>query len=230
MKIGDLAKRTGISVRTLHHYDEIGLLEPFRTAAGHREYGREEIVRLQQILSLKQSGFSLEEIGGLLERRDFDVRAVIDLHLARLREQIRARQDLCARLEAIAAHYPTATAEEFIQAIEVMTMFEKYYTKEQLETLEQRRQMLGEERMAAAPGEWTELMQNVRAHMRAGTDPKDPRVQELARKWRALIDEFTGGDPAIEESLRNMYKSETRFAEEQGVDAEMGEYIQKALA
>ncbi|HEY0158711.1 MAG TPA: MerR family transcriptional regulator [Thermoanaerobaculia bacterium] len=229
MKIGDLAKRTGISIRTLHHYDEIGLLTPTRTAAGHREYGREEIVRLQQILSLRQSGFSLEEIGGLLDRRDFDVRAVIGLHLARLQEQIRARQDLCARLEAIAAHYPTATAEEFIQAIEVMTMFDKYYTKEQLETLEKRRQMLGEERMAAAPAEWSALMQDVRGHIRAGTDPKDPRVQELARKWRALIDEFTGGDPAIEESLRNMYKGETRFAEEQGVDAEIGDYIRRAL-
>jgi DNA-binding transcriptional MerR regulator len=230
-KIGDLAKRTGVSIRTLHHYDEIGLLSPsHRTESGHRVYGREEVVRLQQVLSLRQSGFSLEQIRDLLGRRDFDVRRVIDLHLARLRKQIAAQQELCARLEAIATHYPTATAEEFIQAIEVMTMFEKYYTKEQLDTLAERREMLGEERMAAAPQEWTQLMQSVREEMRNGTDPKDPRVQALAKKWRALIDEFTGGDPAIEQSLRNMYQNESKFASEEGVDLAMNGYIAKALA
>ena len=229
-KIGDLAKRTGVSIRTLHHYDEIGLLSPsHRTESGHRVYGREEVVRLQQILSLRQNGFSLEQVRDALDG-DFDVRSVIELHLARLREQIAAQQELCARLETIAAHYPTATAEEFIQAIEVMTMFEKYYTQEQLETLAKRRELLGEERMVAAPQEWTKLMQDVREHMRAGTDPQDPRVQALAKQWRALIDEFTGGDPAIEESLRNMYRGETKFAEEQGVDQSMTDYIQRALS
>ncbi|MEA2488332.1 MAG: hypothetical protein QOH21_124, partial [Acidobacteriota bacterium] len=56
-KIGELAKRTGVSVRTLHHYDEIGLLTPsHRTESGHRLYGREEVIRLQQIVSLRQVG------------------------------------------------------------------------------------------------------------------------------------------------------------------------------
>ncbi|HEX8618407.1 MAG TPA: MerR family transcriptional regulator [Thermoanaerobaculia bacterium] len=230
-KIGDLAQRTGVSIRTLHHYDEIGLLSPsHRTPAGHRLYGREEVVRLQQILSLRQNGFSLEEIRDLLTRRDFDARSIIDLHLKRLREQIASQQDLCARLEAIATRYPTATAEEFIKAIEVMTMFEKYYSKEQLDTLAQRREAIGEERMAAVPQEWMTLMQSVREHMRAGTDPKDPRVQELAKKWRALIDEFTGGDPGIAASLKKMYESEPQVAQQQGVDREMTEYIAKAMA
>lgn len=50
LKVGELARRTGLSVRTLHHYDEIGLLSPARrTATGHRLYGRDEIRRLQQI-------------------------------------------------------------------------------------------------------------------------------------------------------------------------------------
>jgi DNA-binding transcriptional MerR regulator len=230
-KIGDLARRTGVSVRTLHHYDEIGLLSPsHRSEGGHRLYGRDEVIRLQQILSLRQSGFALEQIRELLGREDFDVRAVIDVHLARLRSQIAAQQELCARLEAIAAHYSSATAEEFIQAIEVMTMFEKYYTKEQLDTLARRREQLGEERMRQAPEEWATLMRDVREHMKAGTDPKDERVQALARKWRSLIDEFTGGDPAIEESLKNMYRGETKFAGEQGVDRELGEYLGRALA
>ncbi|MBF2016646.1 MAG: MerR family transcriptional regulator [Rivularia sp. T60_A2020_040] len=59
MKIGKLAKQTGISVRTLHYYDEIGLLSPSgRTEADYRLYAEADIVRLQQIISLRQLGFS----------------------------------------------------------------------------------------------------------------------------------------------------------------------------
>ncbi|HEX7808651.1 MAG TPA: MerR family transcriptional regulator [Thermoanaerobaculia bacterium] len=230
-KIGDLAKRTGVSIRTLHHYDEIGLLSPsHRTGSGHRLYGREEVIRLQQILSLRQTGFSLEQIRELLDSRQTDARRFIDIHIARLRSEIAARQELCGRLEAIAEHYESATADEFIKAIEVMTMFEKYYSKEQLETLAQRREQLGEARMREVQEEWPRLMQDVRAEMAKGTDPKDPRVQALAKKWRGLIHEFTGGDPGIEQSLKTMYRAEPQVAEQQGLDTSINDYIAKALA
>ncbi len=63
IKVGELARRTGVSVRTLHYYDEIRLLSPSgHTASGHRLYTTREPRRLQQIVSLRQLGFSLEEI------------------------------------------------------------------------------------------------------------------------------------------------------------------------
>ena len=69
LKVGELAKRTGLTVRTLHHYDEFGLLKPsLHTAAGHRLYTGEDVVRLQQVLSLRQFGFSLEEVRDFLNR------------------------------------------------------------------------------------------------------------------------------------------------------------------
>src|SRR6266540_3219671 len=62
-KVGDLARRTGLSIRTLHYYDEIGLLSPsHRTGSGHRLYDVDDVARLQRILSLRQLGFSLEEV------------------------------------------------------------------------------------------------------------------------------------------------------------------------
>src|ERR1043165_2969683 len=68
-KVGQLAKRTGISVRTLHPYDQIGLLTPsHRTESGHRLYDRDDVVRLQQIVMLRQLGFALEEIAAALRR------------------------------------------------------------------------------------------------------------------------------------------------------------------
>src|SRR5688500_2085666 len=137
LKVGELAKRTGLTVRTLHHYDEIGLLRPsLHTESGHRLYTVGDVARLQQVLSLRQLGFALDEVRACLDRADFSPLRVIDLHLARLREQMRCQQELCARLEGLAAHFRAAgevSADEFLRTIEVMTMIENYYTAEQLE-------------------------------------------------------------------------------------------------
>src|SRR5437762_13457941 len=128
LKVGELARRTGLTIRTLHHYDEIGLLKPsLHTEAGHRLYTASDVARLQQVISLRQLGFSLEEVRDCLHRPDFSPLQVIDLHLARLREQIAWQRKLCERLEAIATHLRTAgevSADEFIQTIEGMTMME----------------------------------------------------------------------------------------------------------
>ena len=73
LKVGELARRTGLTVRTLHHYDAIGLLRPSgRTdsahGSGHRLYTAADVARLQQILSLKHLGFGLEQIVPLSRR------------------------------------------------------------------------------------------------------------------------------------------------------------------
>src|SRR4051794_21094119 len=109
LKVGELARRTGLTVRTLHHYDEIGLLRPsLHTESGHRLYTGRDIARLQQVISLRQLGFSLEEVRDCLNRPDFSPMEVIDLHLARLREQIELHRQLCDRLELIAGRLRTA--------------------------------------------------------------------------------------------------------------------------
>src|SRR5262249_37858942 len=144
-KVGQLAKRTGISVRTLHHYDQIGLLRPsHRTESGHRLYDRDDVVRLQQIVMLRQLGFALEEMGATLA--DASLPRLIDLHLARLRDQIDRQRRLIARLERMSVWLRAeqeVSVEEFFKTIEEMTMFEKYMTEEQLETLRKRGEAIG---------------------------------------------------------------------------------------
>src|SRR5438876_2854942 len=128
LKVGELARRTGLTIRTLHHYDEIGLLKPsLHTESGHRLYTADDVARLQQVLSLRQLGFSLEQVRDCLDRPGFSPLEVIHLQLARIREQIDLQRNLCARLEGIAALFRTAgkvSADEFLQTIEVMTMLE----------------------------------------------------------------------------------------------------------
>src|SRR5688572_24434246 len=126
LKVGELAQRSGLTVRTLHHYDQIGLLRPSgRTEAGHRLYTAADLARLQQVMSLRQLGFSLDEVKGCLDQEGFSPREVIRLHVARLREQIELKRELCARLEGVAQRFDTAgevSAEEFLRTMEAMTM------------------------------------------------------------------------------------------------------------
>jgi MerR family transcriptional regulator, thiopeptide resistance regulator len=235
LKVGDLAKQTGVSVRTLHYYDEIGLLSPsHRSEAGYRLYGREDIVRLQQILSLRQIGFSLEEIRECLEQSNFSFDRVIQLHTARLREQIEFSQKLLDRLDAIAQalnSMQTVSVDALIQTIEAINMLEKYYTPEQLETLKQRQELLGEEQIKQVQADWQDLFEQARAEMAKGTDPTSEPVKALARRSLELIQAFTGGDPGIEQSLNRMYQQEQPEVVSRGsVDAAVMQYLGKARA
>jgi DNA-binding transcriptional MerR regulator len=240
--VGELAERTGLTVRTLHHYDAIGLLSPSgRTesshGSGHRLYTAADIARLQQVVSLKQLGFSLDQIREYLARADYDPRQVVRMHLARVRTQAAELKRLEEKLSALAGALEKAevvSAAEFLSTIEEMTMFEKYYTPEQMEYLQKRREQAGEageERIRQGPQEWADLQASVKSAMDAGVDPADPKAQELARKWFALVNEFTGGDPGIFQSLKNMYQNEDRI---HGMDVAamrpMMEYIGKAAA
>lgn len=238
-KVGELAGRTGLSVRTLHHYDEIGLLSPSgRTGAGHRLYSAGDVLRLQRIRSLRSLGFGLEEIRALLEDPQLSPKRVIELHVSALEEQIRARQRFLRRLEAVAERLDSAeeipAAELVDTAMEVIEMserIEKYYTPEQLEYLAGRRRELGEERVRAAEEEWPRLIEAVRTEMAAGADPQSERVQRLAKRWMELVDEFTGGDPGIAQSVGDMWHQEQDI---HGIDTrkmrEMMEYVSRALA
>src|SRR5262249_21748524 len=162
LKVGELARRTGLTVRTLHHYDEIGLLKPsLHTEAGYRLYTGRDVVRLQQVISLRQLGFSLEEVHDCLNRPDFSPLEIIGLHRARLREQIELQRQLCERLDLIAAHLRTAgevSAEEFLRTIEVMTMMEKLYTPEQMKQFQEAGARVGPEEIRTIEEAWTALL------------------------------------------------------------------------
>lgn len=234
-KVGQLARSTGLSVRTLHHYDHIGLLSPSRrSASGHRLYADGDVVRLQQIVSLRSLGLPLEEIREMLDRREISLAQVLTLHAARLRERITMQQRLVARLDAVAARLRSAgtvSADELIQTMEAMKMFEKYYTPEQLAAIEARREIVGEERIQQVQTEWPALIAEVQAEMDRGTDPSDPRVRELARRWMGLVSEFTGGDPGIARGVQSMYEQEDEVHGMKTAHMRpMMEYVGKAMA
>ena len=236
LKVGELARRTGLTVRTLHHYDELGLIRPsLHTEAGHRLYTADDIARLQQVVSLRQLGFSLEEVRNCLTQPEFAPLEVIQLHLARLREQIEHERKLCERLEALAEHFRAAgevSAEQFLFTIEVMTMIENYYTPEQLETLRQRREAPGgDELVRQGTADWADLLDQYRIEMERGTDPADPRLQALDQRRQELVNAFTGGDTGIEQSLTRLWTEQSdQLCSQFGMDPRVIEYLGRVAA
>lgn len=233
-KVGELARQTGLTVRTLHHYDEIGLLSPsHRTGAGHRLYGAQDLARLLQILSLRQLGFSLEEIREHMAHPGLSLQRTLDLHVARLDAQIEMQRKLRDRLMTVALRLKSAeevSVEDFLKTMEEITMFEKYYTPEQLQEIQERGKQIGEERIHQVEAEWPKLIAEVRAEMEKGTDPASDTVQELARRWKALLAEFTGGNPEIQKGLNKMYTQEPEARQKTGIDQKLMEYVGRAMA
>jgi DNA-binding transcriptional MerR regulator len=212
-RIGEVAAATGLTVRTLHHYDEIGLLAPSaRSEAGYRLYGDDDVRRLYRIVAFRRLGLALDEIGALLDGEGADPRAVIHAQLERLDAEMALRSRLRARLnrllEALEGANGAAGADLFLDAIEGMTMAEKYYTPEQLAQLEERRTALGNEGMRKAEDDWAALIAEAEAERARGTAPTDPAALALAERWASLIARFTGGDMGIHASLNTMYETE----------------------
>lgn len=232
-KIGELAAVTGVTVRTLHHYDDLGVLVPSeRSAAGHRLYAGPDVQRLYAVLALRQIGLPLEEIRVALDG-GFDLRNAIARQLDRIEAQLHYTHELRARLGRLLRALETVerpSSEELIDTMEVMNRMDKYYTPEQQADLEERRKQLGDEGMERAQNEWAEVIEGMEAERARGTDVTDPRVQQLVGRWQNLIEQFTRGDEGIRKSLQIMYEQEGPEAASRGmVDQELMAYAHRAI-
>ena len=230
MQVGQLARHSGLTVRTLHHYDEMGLLSPsHRSDSGYRIYESEDVARLTQILLLRRLDLSLAEIREILARPESSLQVVIGQQISHLKEKIDFQTQLLKRLEAIYERLKRAervSVDQLTQLMEMMTVFDKYYTPEQLENLKKR----GEEKIRQAETEWPQLIARLQEEMAKGADPASETVQKLAKRWQELIQEFTGGDTGIESSLRNMYGQEPQLREQTGMDPSLMQFVAKANA
>lgn len=123
--VGELAAQTGLTVRTLHHYDEIGLARPSqRSAAGHRRYTSADVRRLHRIVALRGFGFSLAEIGALLDAVADDPRELVRRQLRQADDRIVRETRLRHRLATVLGMYDAAdspSAAVLVRLIEEMT-------------------------------------------------------------------------------------------------------------
>jgi DNA-binding transcriptional MerR regulator len=235
----EFAERAGITVRTLHHYDRLGLLKPSRyTQAGYRLYGERDFARLQQIVMLKYIGLPLKEIKRLLDERELDLRMTLRLQRAVVEEKRRQLDSVIQaieRAESVMAMSDEPDWETFKQIIEVINMqndmewMKKYYTEEQLAELARRGTP---EVLERGQRDWAALIKEVEAAVAEGIDPESDRAQALAARWSKLIEEFTGGNPAIRESLTKLYQDQANWPStfEKPYTDDVGSFICRAGA
>ncbi|MNO19733.1 HTH-type transcriptional activator mta [compost metagenome] len=123
-KVGEIAKLTGLTVRTLRFYNQIELFSPSgQTESGHRLYDESDLVRLQQLLSLKELGLSLDEIKSVLAGEQISPLEIVNLQMAKLKEQIKLQQKLLEQLQHVSKLMQgTApiTVEDFTQLLQAM--------------------------------------------------------------------------------------------------------------
>jgi DNA-binding transcriptional MerR regulator len=237
MKIGELAKSTGLTVRSLHHYDEIGLLKPSaRTDAGHRLYSRADIKRLQTIISLQCLHLSLKEIKQTLNEDIHAFEHALERHIKCLESDIKQKKVLYERLSELQLRLKAKNeveVEEIVKNIEVIVMYEKYYSQEQLEKLKQREAQLSESEKEQIHEKWMTLFDKLKEAHKLGLDVTEPTVLELGRQANKYVGAFTGGDPSIQASHQNMYSTEggSNVLKQHGVDMsqEVFEYMAKAM-
>ncbi len=185
-KVGQLAQLTGLTVRTLHHYDQVGLLCPStRTPSGHRLYDEQDVRRLYRIVALRELGLPLDVIGDLLTGEP-DLADLLRDHLAHVDKQLATIQALRHRLAGMVAAMqalgPPPSADLLVlieQVRKVDEIMKRYFTDEQLATLTQRHEQVGEAATASVIAEWPQLIAQVQAELDAGTDPAAPKVQAL---------------------------------------------------
>lgn len=223
--VSELAARTGVSVRTLHHYDAIGLLTPReRSAKGYRLYGDAELLRLQQILIERSLGLSLEHIRRTLDDPSFDLQtALIDQ-----RERLYHRRDeTAAMIEAVDAALASLDDDERGDAeLELERLFEGFDPAAYEAEVEQRwgqtqayaeskrrTQDYGPEQWAAIKAEAGTINRELAALMVAEVSAADPRAMDLAERHREHIGRwFYACPPTLHAGLGQMYVDDPRFA------------------
>jgi DNA-binding transcriptional MerR regulator len=221
----EFAKRAGVTVRALHHYDRLGLLKPSgRTDAGYRFYTDRDLVRLEQIVALKFIGFPLSKIRDLLNRKDWERRELDLSEMLRQQRQIIAEKRdhldravrAIERAEQVVASGQESDWEPFRKIIEVIQMqtrkdwMKKYYTEAQLADLGKR---WSPEVQAESERGWAALARDTEEAIARGEDPSDAAGRELAVQRRELLRQFTGGDPEMEKNLQKLYADRSNWPE-----------------
>lgn len=220
-RIGALATMTGLTVRTLHHYEAIGLLDTAeRTDSGHRLYDEASVQRLYRVCALRSLGVSLLEIRRLIDD-GASLASILEQHLARVEKQVEELTQLRDRLRQLCRR-PDAQVgtDELLRTIEAMSLLERHVAA--------RRRHATARPARNIEQKWRALGDELRACMDAGADPSTDRAREVALRARALIHEFAAGDPAILDALVHLRTAHppTELA---GWDPALMSYLDRAL-
>ena len=245
--IRQFATLAGVTVRTLHHYDRLGLLSPHqRTESGYRLYTTEDLVRLERITVLRYLGLSLRQIADMLSSTQsgkLDIAELLQTQAVILRERRDGITGVLRAVEAAERSLDVAHTPDwqlFQTIIKEVSMQEnaewpkKYYSESALEVIEQRTSEWTPELQEDFTRKWNELFAKVEAAIASGEDPTSPNGRDLARQWQKLVERFTGGNSEVQRGLNAMYNDQSNWPEttkqQHAVKPEIMNFIRRASA
>jgi len=216
--VKQLAKLSGVTVRALHHYDEIGLLKPsHRTDAGYRLYEEKDLMRLQQILIYREMDFALEDVKQILDDPDFDLAASLHDQKQYLLQQQERYQQL---IKTIDKTLSKITGDELVTDAELYEGISpedrERWDREAKEQYGDMYEMSQKKVRQMTKSQWAavkELAAEVNRGMIAlqGRDPTDPEVQAVIAKHHAWIETFYPCSAEIYRGLSNLYVEHPEF-------------------
>lgn len=238
-RVAKLAALAGVTVRTLHHYDEIGLLQPSqRSSSGHRLYADADLLRLQQILTLRHMGFSLEEIQALLGAPAYDLTNALKVQKDAINAEIERLQEVSQALEQTLTAVstlqdpPPSVISAILRGLSVppdarAAWLQRFYSGAAAERLQALHGDLSPQALAEGVQDWADL--SAAFHAVRDLPPHHPQVQPLAARMDALIRAFTQDDPHLEAALRRVYTEQDGLpAQYRLTDPALLEFMQSA--
>lgn len=221
--VGAVAELTGVSVRTLHHYDHIGLVVPsVRTSAGYRGYTDADVERLHVVLVYREAGLPLEEIRVLLDDPTVDELARLQRQHALLLERADGLQRTITAVEELMNAHRSGiqlTAEEQVEIFGTTSFGEEYAVEaeqrwgetEEWKQSRQRVSRMTKQDWIDVKAEGDALLADLAAAKRAGVTPGSPEGDALAARHRASIERFYECGDEMHRGLVEMYLADARF-------------------
>jgi DNA-binding transcriptional MerR regulator len=227
LKVGELAALANLTVRTLHHYDGIGLLRPSaRSDAGYRLYDRDDVARLHRIQALRAFGLSLADIALTLDSPAGSPLAIVDRQLEALETRMAEARRLRDQLLRVRAQLVQGSAPDLStwlttleNTMDMINVYERYFTKEELERLPM-------VRSDAAQAQWQAMVEQVRGLIESQVPPGSDAAKAFALRWLQTFDRDTGGDAALQAKLNAMVEREKDAV---GMPAQIFDYVKAAV-
>ena len=208
MKIGELAQATQISVRTLHHYDEIDLVKPSsRTESGHRIYTEPDIIRLHKIISLRNVGFSLEEIKQFIGYSNDQTQELISRQLEKIEsesEELERKKWCIKTAQDLKSFDQYQGVENLVNMIRELSVQSQYLSADERKKIQESNNALGLEKLKEMHERLEKLTKQAQQFLDQNVKPTDPRVVALANEWSALGKEGIGESPEIAKKIQTM--------------------------
>jgi len=236
--VKQLSKLAGVTPRTLHHYDEIGLLKPSRVGDnGYRYYGEESVLRLQQILFYRELGIPLEDIKKIMGRRDFDVLGALRTHKEALQKQVTRLNRLINTVDNTINHLKgntTMSDKAYFEGFseeeqeKYAAEAEQLYDAESVRESNRKWKAYSAAKKEAIMAEGKAIYTDMIAAMPKGAASND--VQAIVERWRKHMDYFW--TPKLEQlsALANGYNDEPRFkANFDKMHPQLAEFMREAV-